>query len=96
MTAREQAGDSKFYRLILAYDNFTNLLRERLNVIRHCGMICGDDAFRKHDVGESFFGLATFIDTNVPPLHPANQAFLRIFAVVSLPGQRSVRVVGRL
>ena len=55
MTAREQTGDRELYRLVLAYNDFTNLLRERLNVIRHCGMICGDNAFRKHDVGGMSF-----------------------------------------
>ena len=52
MTAREQTGDRQFYRLILAYDNFTNLLREGVNVIGHAGTICGNNGFRKHDAGE--------------------------------------------
>jgi hypothetical protein len=47
MTAREQTGDSEFYGLIFAYDNFTNLLREGVNVVGHFGMICGNDALRK-------------------------------------------------
>ena len=47
MAAREQTGDGEFYRLILAYDNFTNLLCEGVNVIRHSGMICGNDTVRK-------------------------------------------------
>ena len=55
MAAREQTGDSEFYRLILAYNDFTNLLRESLNVIGHCGMIYGKNAFRKHDVGGMSF-----------------------------------------
>ena len=55
MAAREQTGDGELYRLVLAYNDFTNLLRENLNVIRHSGTICGDNAFRKHDVrGMSF------------------------------------------
>ena len=47
MAACEQTGDCEFYRLILAYDNFTNLLCERVNVLRHSEMIRGNDAFRK-------------------------------------------------
>jgi hypothetical protein len=48
MAAREQTGDRKFYGVILAYDNFTNLLREGVNLVCHAGMICGNDALRKH------------------------------------------------
>ncbi len=55
MAAREQTGDSKLYRLVLAYNDFTNLLRESLNVIGHAGMICGNNVFRKHDVGGMSF-----------------------------------------
>ena len=55
MTAREQTGDSELYRLVLAYNDFTNLLRESLNVIGHFGMICGNNVFRKHDVRETSF-----------------------------------------
>src|ERR1044071_2917994 len=51
MAAREQTGDSGLYRLGLAYNDFTNLLRQRLNVIGHAGMICGNNVFRKHGVG---------------------------------------------
>ena len=47
MAAREQTGNCEFYRLILAYDNFTNLLCERVNVLRHSETIRGNDAFRK-------------------------------------------------
>ena len=47
VAAREETGDCELYRLILAYDNFTNLLRGRVNVIRHSGMICGNDIVRK-------------------------------------------------
>jgi hypothetical protein len=50
VTAREQTSDCEFYRLILAYDHFTNLLREAVNVVRHSGMICGNNVFRKQDV----------------------------------------------
>jgi hypothetical protein len=52
VTAREQTGDSEFYRLILPYDNFTNLLREGVNVVGHPEMICGNDALRKQDMWE--------------------------------------------
>jgi hypothetical protein len=47
VTAREQTGYSEFYRLILAYDNFTNLLREGVNVVGHPEIICGNAALRK-------------------------------------------------
>lgn len=53
MAAREQTGDCEFYRLILAYDNFTNLLCERVNVLRHSETIRGNDAFRKQACGEN-------------------------------------------
>ena len=59
MAAREQAGDRELYRLILAYNDFTNLPRERLNVIGHSGMICGNNPFRKQDVREFSFRLVT-------------------------------------
>jgi hypothetical protein len=52
VTARKQTGDSQLYRLILAYNDFTNLLRESLDVIGHAAMICGNNVFRKHDGGE--------------------------------------------
>src|SRR6266478_2899524 len=52
MAAREQTGNCEFYRLILAYDNFTNLLCERVNMLRHSEMIRGNDAFRKQAYGE--------------------------------------------
>ena len=47
MTTRKQTRDREFYRLILAYDNFTNLLRERVNVLGHPEIICGNGALRK-------------------------------------------------
>src|SRR6266487_2088254 len=47
VTTREEAGDCELYRLILAYDNFANLLGERVNVVRHSEMICGNVAVRK-------------------------------------------------
>jgi hypothetical protein len=53
VAAREQGGDCELYRLILAYDNFTNLLCERVDVFRHSEMICGNDAFRKRAYTEN-------------------------------------------
>lgn len=50
MTAGEQTSDRKFYGLILAYDNFTDLFREGVNVVRHPEIICGNDAIRKQDI----------------------------------------------
>ena len=60
MAAREQTGDSELYRLVLAYNDFTNLRRERLNVIGHAGMICGNNAFRKHGVWGNQFRACYF------------------------------------
>ena len=60
MAPREQAGNSKLYRLVLANDDFTNLLRESLNVIGHAGMICGNNVFRKHDAGGNEFSACYF------------------------------------
>jgi hypothetical protein len=47
MTTREQAGNSKLYRLVLAYNNFTDLFCEGVNVVGHAAMICGNGALRK-------------------------------------------------
>ena len=55
VAAREQTRDSKLYRLVLANDDFTNLLRERLDVIGHAGTICGNNIFRKHVAGGNEF-----------------------------------------
>src|SRR6266498_5807247 len=60
MAACEQTGDSELYRLVFAYNDFTNLLRESLNVIGHSGMICGNNVFRKHDVGGEEFPACYF------------------------------------
>jgi hypothetical protein len=68
MAARQQTGDSELYCPILAYNDFTNLLRESLNVIGHSGMICGNNVFRKHDVQKMSFRLVTFADALVPPV----------------------------
>lgn len=54
MAPREQAGDSQFYRLSLAYDNFTNLLCESINMVGHTEMICVSDGLRKRDMGTWF------------------------------------------
>ena len=51
MTAREQAGNGQLDCVVLAHDDFANLLRESLNVIGHAGMICGNNLFRKHGAG---------------------------------------------
>ena len=51
MTPRQQTRDSEFYCLAFADDDFTDLLRESVNVIGHAGMICGNTVFRKHDRG---------------------------------------------
>src|SRR6266699_2320028 len=53
VAACEQTGDCEFYRLILAYDNFTNLLCECVDVFRHSQMICGNDTVRKRAYAES-------------------------------------------
>src|SRR4029453_5640179 len=50
MTAREQTGDGELNCLVLAYDNFTDLLRETLNVVGHSEIICGNAALRKQDM----------------------------------------------
>ena len=52
MTAREQTGDREFNRLVLAYNDFTNLLREGINVIGHPEIICGNGEIRKQDMQE--------------------------------------------
>src|SRR5215469_8589986 len=83
MAAREQTGDSELYRLVFAYNDLTNLLRESLNVIGHAGMICGNTAFRKHGVGEKSFQLVTFAGSLVSSLNSINQVFLRFLAFVS-------------
>jgi hypothetical protein len=84
VAAREQTGDGEPYRLVLAYNDFTNLLRESLNVIRHSGMICGNNVFRKHDVGGMSFRVATVTDTLVRLANLASCGFLPIFAFVSV------------
>ena len=50
MAASEQTRDCELYRLILSYDNFTNLICECVNVVRHSGMICGNDVDSKRDM----------------------------------------------
>src|SRR4029453_10079661 len=50
MTAREQTGDGEFNRLVLSYNNFTNLLCESVNVVGHPEIICGNAAIRKQDM----------------------------------------------
>src|SRR4051794_14125643 len=96
MAAREQTGDRKLYRLVFAYNDFTNLLRESLNVIGHAGRICGNNIFRKHDARGNEFPAVTFAGALVSSLNLINQVFLRILPVVSLSCRRSVCAVGRL
>jgi hypothetical protein len=55
VAAREQTGDSELNCLILAYNDFTNLLCEGVNVVGHSEMICGNDALRKRDILEMGF-----------------------------------------
>jgi len=50
MTTRKQTGDCEFNRLGLAYNNFTNLLYESVNVVGHTAIICGNSALRKQDM----------------------------------------------
>ena len=93
MAACEQTGDSELYRLVLAHNDFTNLVRERLNVIGHAGMICGNNVFRKHDAGGMSSQPVTFAGALVSSLNLINQVFLRISPVASLPCECSVRRV---
>src|SRR5581483_1076375 len=51
MTACQQTGDGELNRLVLAYDNFTNLLCESVDGVRHPEMICGNAALRKRVMG---------------------------------------------
>jgi hypothetical protein len=94
MAPREQAGNSKLYRLVLANDDFTNLLRESLNVIGHAGTICGSNVFRKHDAGGNEFSACYFASALVSSLNPINQVFLRIVVFVSLARRCSIRSIG--
>ena len=55
VAAREQTGDSELNCLILAYNDFTNLFCEGVNVVGHSEMICGNDALRKRDILEMAF-----------------------------------------
>src|SRR5215831_11357415 len=83
MATREQTGDSKLYGLVFAYNDFTNLLCESLDVIGHARMICGNTAFRKHGGGEMSIQFVTFTGNLVSSLNLINQVFLRILSVVS-------------
>ena len=67
VAAREQTGDCEFYRVILTYDNFTNLLCERINVICHSKeMICGNDRVRKRGYAENGFCFLTLTLAHAP------------------------------
>jgi hypothetical protein len=48
MAAREQTCHGELYRLILAYDDLADLLYERVDMVRHAGMIWGNNVLRKH------------------------------------------------
>ena len=72
MTASEQTGDRELYRLVLAYNDFTNLLSESLNVIGHAAMICGNNVFRKHDVGGMSLRLVILADNLVGSVNLAS------------------------
>jgi hypothetical protein len=96
MAARKQTGDSELNRLVLAYNDFTNLVCESLDVIGHAGMICGNTAFRKHGVGGKSFQLVTFARSLVSSLNLINQVFLRILAIASQGRAASSRVFGPL
>jgi hypothetical protein len=50
MAAGEQTGDGEFHSLVLAYDYFTNLLREGVNVVGHPEIIYKNAALRKQDI----------------------------------------------
>ena len=50
MTTRKQTGYCEFNRLVLAYNNFTNLLYESVNVVGHPEIICTNTVFRKQDM----------------------------------------------
>jgi hypothetical protein len=52
VAACEQTGDCELYRLILSYDNFANLLGERVNVFGHFEMICGNITVSKRGYAE--------------------------------------------
>jgi hypothetical protein len=62
-------------------------------VIGHAGMICGNNAFRKHHVGELSFWICYFANPSVPLLNLTSLVFLRIFAFVSLRCRVSVHPV---
>src|SRR5262245_41245825 len=96
MSAREQTGDRELYRLVFAYNDFTNLLRESVNVIRHCWTICGNNVFRKHDVGGMSIRLVIFAGALVSSLNRINQVFLPIFGFVSRGYAASLRGFGKL
>jgi hypothetical protein len=87
MTAREQTGDRKLNRLILAYNDFTNLLRERVNVIGHWAMMCGNDDLRKHDMRKiTRSSILAFARTPTLDLVTGVSPFVQISAFPFVPG----------
>jgi hypothetical protein len=50
MTTRKQTGYCEFDSLVLAYNHFTNLLYESVNVVGHPEIICGNSTLRKQDM----------------------------------------------
>src|SRR5207302_1628378 len=95
VTACEQTRHGELYRLLLSYNHVADLLYEHVNVVRHARMICGDNAFRKHHVGELSFGFVTFADTLVQALNLASDVFCRSLRSPCCVRWRSVRARAR-
>jgi hypothetical protein len=89
MTAGEQTGDSELNRLILAYDNFTNLFREGVNVIGHSEIICGNDSIRKQDMQGA--DVSSFSSCSNAGFEDVTFSVRVIFAVVFVPAKQTTR-----
>ena len=48
VATREQTRHGELYRLVLSHNHLANLLYERVNMVRHASIICGNNARRKH------------------------------------------------
>ena len=97
MTAREQTGDREFYRLSLAHDNFTNLLCEGVNLIRHLGIICGNNAIRKQDMQAVAGSLTRRQRRNFPKFTDYSERFpTQVCSLQVRRGTDLLRRVGRL